>query len=293
MRRTARTAGIAALLAAALTGGLTACTGGSAQDSADRDAKSGSTGTTAAVAQPGKYGSLPEPCGAVDRGTLDSLLPGLRDLDQDEREKAYRGTLTPTFDNERRIGCSWKAEGSDSSGGLKLDLERVVSYDAAVSDDERAKEVYAELETAADLPQDSATTDEDASPDSSDPSSSSSTTPSSSTTKSPTSPGSPSSTESSPSTPSSVSPSSDASATGLQSRTLSDLGDSAYLDDRLGEAGSGSERRTVTVVFRTSNVLVTIRYQQQPARAGELPDSKEMQDKAEKLAARVAGSFDE
>jgi hypothetical protein len=56
----------------------------------------------------------------------------------------------------------------------------------------------------------------------------------------------------------------------------------------LNSSGSTVQQRTVTVAFRTSNVIVTIEYAEQPATLGVVPDSEEMQDKAQKLAARLA-----
>jgi hypothetical protein len=47
----------------------------------------------------------------------------------------------------------------------------------------------------------------------------------------------------------------------------------------------------VTVAFRTSNVIVTIQYEEQPATVGIVPDSKEMQDRAQKLASQLADSL--
>lgn len=72
---------------------------------------------------------------------------------------------------------------------------------------------------------------------------------------------------------------------------LSDLGDEAYLDDQLGSSGSTAEPRTVTVVFRTSNVVVTIEYEEQPTATGTVPDSKEMQDRARDLASQLADAL--
>jgi hypothetical protein len=72
---------------------------------------------------------------------------------------------------------------------------------------------------------------------------------------------------------------------------LSDLGDEAYLDDQLGGSGSTAEQRTVTVVFRTSNVVVTIQYEEQPMAVGVVPDSKEMQDRARNLASQLADAL--
>ncbi len=89
----------------------------------------------------------------------------------------------------------------------------------------------------------------------------------------------------------SASPSGRAASADLQPRVLSDLGDEAFLDDALSSSGSTAKQRTVTVVFRTSNVVVTIEYEEQPATVGVVPDSKEMQDRARKLAAQLADSL--
>lgn len=47
----------------------------------------------------------------------------------------------------------------------------------------------------------------------------------------------------------------------------------------------------MTVAFRTSNVVVTIEYAEQPAMLGVVPDSEEMQDMARKLASQLADSL--
>ena len=49
----------------------------------------------------------------------------------------------------------------------------------------------------------------------------------------------------------------------------------------------------MTVAFRTSNVIVTIAYEEQPATVGVVPDSEEMQDRAQKLAAQLADALAE
>jgi hypothetical protein len=77
----------------------------------------------------------------------------------------------------------------------------------------------------------------------------------------------------------------------LQPRLLDDLGDEAFLDDVLSGSGSTAQQRKVTVAFRTSNVIVTIEYEEQPTSVGVTPDSKEMQDNARKLASQLAGSL--
>ncbi|MDX3244504.1 DUF3558 domain-containing protein, partial [Streptomyces sp. ME18-1-4] len=89
----------------------------------------------------------------------------------------------------------------------------------------------------------------------------------------------------------SASPSSTVAAVDVQPRLLDDLGDDAFVDDVLNSSGSTAKQRTVTVAFRTSNVIVTIEYEEQPATVGVVPDSKEMQDKARKLAAQLSDSL--
>jgi hypothetical protein len=73
----------------------------------------------------------------------------------------------------------------------------------------------------------------------------------------------------------------------LQPRKLSDLGDEAFLNDKLNSASSTAQQRTVTVVFRTSNVIVRIEYAEQPTASSGTPDSKEMQDRARNLAQKL------
>ncbi|APY90871.1 hypothetical protein DCW30_29755 [Streptomyces alfalfae] len=314
MQRKVYVPGVAALLAAVLAG----CTGGSGLDDSG-DSKPGDTGSTNAPAEPGKYQTLPEPCGEVEQGTLDAMLPGIAEMeDEEQREKAYEGTPTVTYDTDRRVGCRWKVESSGASHHLLVDFERVVSYDGAVSDDDRAIELYAKKLEAADLPEAPAAP-----------------------------PGSGAAEESgAPKTPAdenkadgdkagdgkkddgegdgkngdedgdkagaddagkggegsegSEGSEDDGSGTrpatppaGLEPRVLDDLGDEAFLDDALTTAASATRHRTVTVVFRTSNVIVTVEYDEQPGRRTDVPDSKEMQDKAEELAESLVSKFDE
>ena len=272
MQRKAYVPGVAALLAALLAG----CTGSSGDDGATDDANPGSASTASAAAQPGKYRTLPEPCGVVSESTLDSLLPGVKQLtDEDQQEKAYAGEATQTFDTDRKVGCRWKVQSTDATDHLLVDFERVVSYDNAVSDDSEAEGLFATKVEAADLPEPTA-------------SDSGTGTGTGSGTPEETASADPSSTSSSPS--SSASASSSVPPSDLQPRTLDDLGDEAFLDDALS-SGSTAQQRTVTVAFRTSNVIVTIEYEEQPATVGTVPDSKEMQDRARKLAAQLAESL--
>ncbi|MFJ3337509.1 DUF3558 domain-containing protein [Streptomyces sp. NPDC086766] len=291
MLRKAYLSGSAALLVALLAG----CTSGSPGSANTDDANQGDAGTATVAAQPGKYRTLPEPCGAVGHGTLDAMLPGIKQLtDLDQRTKAYEGEAALTYDTDRRVGCRWKVDGPDATDHLSVDFERVVSYDNSVSDDSQAQSVFAAKQAAADLPEPTATTSGTSTgTGTGSPSSgtgaaggppSSSAAPSSPAASAPSS--SPASSSSA-----SASPSGSAASADLQPRVLSDLGDEAFLDDALSSSGSTAKQRTVTVVFRTSNVVVTIEYEEQPATVGMVPDSKEMQDRARKLAAQLADSL--
>ena len=272
MQRKAYVPGVAALLAALLAG----CTGSSGGDGTTDDANPGDAGTASAVAQPGKYRTLPEACGVVSQNTLDALLPGIAQItDEDQRAKAYEGEATLTYDTDRKVGCRWKVEAADATEYLSVDFERVVSYDNAVSDDAQAQQLFAQAEEKADLPAAataSATSDVEESVTAAGPTASPSATPSGSASAS-------------------ASGSSSVTPADLQPRLLDDLGDEAFLDDALGNSGSTAQQRKVTVAFRTSNVIVTIEYEEQPTTIGATPDSKEMQDNARKLASQLDGSL--
>ncbi|MEU6818313.1 DUF3558 domain-containing protein [Streptomyces sp. NPDC046860] len=283
MQRKAYITGTAALLAALLAG----CSGGSGGGSGTDDANPGDAASAPPAAQPGRYRTLPEPCGVLGHDTLGAMLPGIRQLtDADQRDKAYRGVPALTYDTDRKVGCRWKVESTLATDRLSVDFERVVSYDNAVSDDTQAQKLFQGMAKAADLPE----------PSLSAPSSPSSpSAPSSSASPSSKASGGPSA-SADPSDSSSGDPAAGGSGspapTDLQPRVLPDLGDEAYLDDRLGSSGSTAEPRTVTVVFRTSNVVVTIDYEEQPMAVGAVPDSKEMQDRARDLASQLADALD-
>lgn len=288
MQPKAYVSGVAALLAVLLAG----CTGGPSDDEDQDDPKPGDTTTAAAAPQPGKYRTLPEPCAAVSHGALDSLLPGVGQLtDEEQRERAYEGTATITYDTDRKVGCRWKAESATATDHLLVDFERVVSYDNAVSDDARATEIYLKKEEAADLPEPA--TPSSGSPESPDPTGSgtpdgSAAGPRPGQSGSGSAPG-PGATGTPDAANSSGSGAPGTTPTALQPRTLDGLGDAAFLDDVLTD----SKQRTVTVVFRTSNVVVTIQYDEQPATTTDVPSSEEMQDRARNLAGRLAGTFDD
>ncbi|MGY4907771.1 DUF3558 domain-containing protein [Streptomyces sp. 900116325] len=241
MRRSLAAGSVALLIAAAFVAGVTGCSAGGDTETEATDAKVG--GSTASPAPPGRYHTLLKPCRSVERGTLKDLLPGVLTLPEDQQQEVLRGTASPTFDTDRRAACSWMSQVPDASQLLRVDFERVVSYDPVVSDESKAQEVFTKKKSAAT-----------------------------------------GSLGGAPST---------SGATGLEPRVVNDLGDAAYIDDVLARARSTAQRRTVSVVFRVSNVIVTIDYTEQPARVTKVPDSKELQEKAQSLARKLAELFDE
>lgn len=296
MQRKAYVPGVAALLAALLAG----CTGGSDGGATADDSNPGQPGVATEAAEPGKYRTLPEPCGAVGQKALDSLLPGVEEItDEEQREKAYAGEPTLAYDTDRKVGCRWKVESAEATDHLFVDFERVVSYDSSVSDDSEAEQLFAQQVEAADLPEPvvsesgSESGSESESESGSDsPSGSPSASSGDSGEPAAGAGGTPSSSSSAPASSSSSSTASpDATPTDVQPRLLDDLGDEAFVDDALSSSGSTAKRRTVTVAFRTSNVMVTIEYAEQSATLGVVPDSEEMQDMARKLASQLADSL--
>ncbi|MFE7759803.1 DUF3558 domain-containing protein [Streptomyces sp. NPDC057438] len=288
MQRKAYVPGVAVLLAALLA----ACTG-SGDDGSQDDPRPGDPTATATVAQPGRYDTLPEPCGSVDESTLDLLLPGIRQLPgAAQRKQAYKGEATQTYDTDSKAGCRWKVESTDGTHYLFVDFERVVSWNNAVSDDSKAQEVYGGKVEAADLPEPAPSDSEEetgaADEETDEPAEKGTSTAGPSTSPSPTASRTASPSGSATSSGSS-SPSPSGTPASLQPRTLDGLGDEAFLDDALGT----SKQRTVTVVFRTSNVIVTVEYEEQPATTTVVPDSEEMQDRALNLADRLAAAFED
>ncbi|MFG3349647.1 DUF3558 domain-containing protein [Streptomyces sp. NPDC048018] len=301
----------AAALALGLGIGLTGCSPGPA---ANTDAVDSKAGPAAPAAPPGRYRTLFEPCGAVPQAALRDLLPGAAGLPDAERDRTYRGTAAPTFDTDRRVGCSWKSDAPDAAHRLTLDVERVVSYDPVVSDDDRAQEVYGRKQTAAGI-----TPPPTAPPATTAPPTTPPTTPPS---KPPASTGAggaaplagrlpslpphaplaagrraspgaaagqhPTSTAT-PTAPASPAP----PATGLEPRVLTGLGDVAFVDDTLLSTGPTGADRVVSVVFRTSNVIVTVEYEEQTTTSVEVPDSRELQEKARNLARLLAERLEE
>ncbi|GAA2259623.1 hypothetical protein GCM10010232_57960 [Streptomyces amakusaensis] len=288
---------VAGLLAALATG----CTDDSGAEGSAGDSKPGNG--TQAAAQPGKYRTLLEPCGSVGRSTLRDLLPGVTGLPETQQRKALRGTAASTFDTDRRVGCGWRADSPDASHTLSLDFERVVSYDPAVSDSDRAQEVFLKKYPTALRPASTPSDTAGTGSATADPAGANET---AQTIRTEETSGTEESAGTSPSSTSSQSPSDSSSAPpdgtdeGLESdpadlepRILDDLGDAAFINDTLTPAGAGStaQRRTVSVAFRTSNVIVTVVYTEQSGRITSVPDSKELQDKARSLAGKLAGKL--
>ncbi|WP_413753344.1 DUF3558 domain-containing protein [Streptomyces sp. R-74717] len=275
-----------ALLAALVVG----CSGGTGTGSSAPDSKPGEA--TVAAAAPGKYRTLPDPCRAVAPSALKDLLPGAAELPEDQQKKVYEGTATVTYNTDRKVGCRWKSEAPDSSHTLFVDFERVVSYDPSVSDDDRAREVYAKKETAAGLSSPSATPSSTKDAEKQTPSSSNSASHALSgpASEDGTAGGS---ADGNGSEGSDTDGSAGSADENLLPRTLDNLGDGAFLDDLLTRAGSTAKNRTVSVVFRTSNVIVTVEYTEQPTVSTVLPDSKELQDRAQSLARKLVDKFSE
>ncbi|MFC7795142.1 DUF3558 domain-containing protein [Streptomyces cinereoruber] len=302
---TARTA-LGLTLGLGLAAGLVGCSSGTPSEDVAVDAKAG---LAASAAPPGRYRTLFEPCGAVPRAVLQELLPGAAALPDPERDRAYRGTAAVTYDTDRRVGCSWRADTPEASHRLSLDIERVVSYDSAVSDDDRAQEVYVRKQLAANIPLPPTAPPETGGTPTTGPSGSTTgtagtggpsqsavtggATPVNAPASAPpgsTAPTAPTPTGSASGGPT---PSGAPSPTGLEPRVLEGLGDVAYLDDVLGQPRASSRQRSVSVVFRTSNVIVTVSYRKEAVGLAGAPDSGELQERARKVARLLADRLEE
>jgi hypothetical protein len=245
---------------------LGACsTGGTSADSttdqkAAQLAGGGST-STVSPAPPGKYQTLPSPCTAVGVDLLKQLVPAVPNV---------AGSEALTYDTSRRVGCSWRGTtAAGTSDTLRIDLERVVSYDPAVSDEEQAEQNFVQKAADASIP------------------------------PLPTSTGTPTTTPPSGGTGSGTGGGSSAgagngdgggsSADGspdLLPRHLTDVGNAAFINDVL-KPHSQPPRRDVTLVFRTANVLVTVTYAQSSPRGGTPPASADLQKGAQQVADQI------
>lgn len=284
-----------AVLIAALAVG---CSSGTGTGDSATDGKPGAAASS--TAPPGKYRTLPEACRSVSPATLKDLLPGSAELPEAQQEKVFDGSPAVTYDTDRRVGCRWKTEAPDGAHSLFVDFERVVSYDPSVSDDDRAREVYAKKEAAADLPSALPGSTDSGAPDASGSPSATATASGKPGKDGGKAAGKSSDPDTGGKTGSDTGDSADPGGSGdggaaenLQPRVLDSLGDSAFLDDLLTRAGSTAQHRTVSVVFRTSNVIVTIQYTAQPTLSTEIPDSKELQEKAQALGRKLVDSISE
>ncbi|GAA0935985.1 DUF3558 domain-containing protein [Streptomyces rhizosphaericus] len=307
------TPAVAVLITVLAAAGLGGCTGSDSTAAPD-DGASGDSGT-AVSAEPGRYRTLPEACGAVSRKTLQALLPG---AEQDD--KVYDGQAAVTYDIDRRDGCRWKVETTSGTRYLTIDFQRVVSYDPSVSDDDRAQETYEKKAVAADIPDatspPSSPSGSESGPESgsgdgggsSDASGSSASASSSADEPGKSSKGDKgheagkgdktdkgSESTDSPSAGADASAGSDESDTASEDtapRRLDDLGDDAFLNDQLITKDSGIHR-DITVVFRSSNVIATIEYDQWTTDKKHIPSSQELQESAQDLADELTGRLNE
>ncbi|MFD9816796.1 hypothetical protein [Streptomyces sp. NPDC059080] len=315
------TAALAA--AAALTVGLTGCSGGSSAPAGD--AKGGDPAALSQSAEPGRYSTLPDACRLPSGSTVRSMLPGDgKRLSGDEAAQVYGGQADVTYDTDRRVGCRWKRETTAGTRHLTLDIQRVVSYDAKISDEDRAREVYGERALAAGVPQEGA----ESAPPSDEPSPSAKPGKDGKGEKAGKG-GNADSTDGAEArraaggaadalTAGSAADAltadggsggkgkdggkggkggkadapSGSPSPGTTAHTLDDLGDAGFLEDALATADSGVHR-DITVVFRTSNVVVTFTYDQWSTDKTRVPESQELQDKAHALAEELADSLSE
>lgn len=234
---------------------LGACSGGGTSGGPTSDGKAVPVGgSTVSPAPPGKYQTLPEPCTAVDPETLKTLVPAAKD---------FSGTEALTYDTDRRVGCSWTGRtAAGTSDTLSIDMERVVSYDPAVSAEVQAGADYDQQAGQASIPPDTG----------------------SSPTTSPTSTATPTTTATDAGGGGTQGTGSGGSSPDLLPRRLTDVGNAAFINDVLKAAHSPAPRRDVTLVFRTANVLVRITYSETSPRGGKQPSSADMQDGAQRVA---------
>lgn len=316
MRRRARACVTSTVLAVALAGGLAGCTGSSDSGGDGADSKPGSGSSSPAPAPPGKYRTLPEPCGAVSQDMLKKMLPEAADSGSDGSDDdgpgPYEGEAAVTYDTDRRAGCAWESMATIGNRHLSVDFERVVSYDPAVSDDKQTEFLYGERADKAGVDVDAPVEENDGGQgsDSPDPESEKGDTgsgtdddpdPDSGTgtggdTGGDTSgdgvqDGAGDASGDASGDPASPSPSTEET---LPSRNLDGIGEAAFIDDKLvsGESGRATHR-DVTLVFRTENVLVSVEYTLSVTDERRTPDSAELQEHAQNLARQLAGKFND
>jgi hypothetical protein len=277
-----------AVLTAVAVAALGACTGSGASDGADGAGKSSPVaGGSVSPAPPGKYHTLPQPCTAVDLDALKKLVPGAKD---------YAGTEALTYDTERLVGCSWKGTTTDgTSRSLTLSVVRVVSYDPAVSDEVQAASDFDKRAVAASIPSSppSGSPSGTTPPGTASPNSSGDTSPDGGTADAGNEDDSASSAGAGGSPKSTTgangantvndAPSMNSAGPDLAPRRLSGVGNAAFINDVDKKPAHGASR-TVTLVFRTANVLATVTYTQSSPSDDTSPNSADLQKGAEKVA---------
>ncbi|MEU6865012.1 DUF3558 domain-containing protein [Streptomyces sp. NPDC046876] len=279
-----------AMLTALVAGvaGLTGCTSGN-DGGSKTDSKAGDSSPAPAPA--GKYRSLPAPCKATEAKRLKAMLPAAAGLTDEQRTQLYAGAADTSYDADRHVGCRWTAQTPEETRLLSVGFERVVSYDrAAMSDDDKARQVYVRRLTDAHLPFPGPTASPTPTP-----------APGGGTpAATPPAGGAPAATPPAtgaatpPAAPPAAGTGSPAPTPELGSRVLEGLGSEAYLEDKLSPAGaSAAQARTVRVVFRTSNVIVTVEYSVQPSLPGTVPPATETQEKVRQLAQALVERFND
>ncbi|MEW2418529.1 DUF3558 domain-containing protein [Streptomyces sp. NPDC046866] len=275
-----------AMLTALVAGvaGLTGCTSGNGSGTST-DSKAGDSSPAPAPA--GKYRSLPAPCKAADAKRVKAMLPAAAGLTDEQRTQLYAGTADTSYDADRHVGCRWTAQTPEETRLLSVGFERVVSYDrTAMSDDDKARQVYVRRLTDAHLPFPGPTASPTPAPGGASPAA----TPPAGGAPAATQPAPPPATGAAPGTGTG----SPAPTPDLGSRVLEGLGSEAYLEDKLSAAGaSAAQARTVRVVFRTSNVIVTVEYSVQPSLPGTVPPATETQERVRQLAQALVERFND
>ena len=305
-----------ALALAALAG----CTGTGSSDAANTDSRSAPVGgASVSPAPPGKYRTLPQPCSAVDLDSLRQLVPGATD---------YAGAEALTYDTDRLVGCTWKGRTADgSTSSLSLSMVRVVSYNPAVSDEVEAESDFEQKAAAASIPpappsgqptSPQTTNSQSTNPQTTSPQTTSPATASGSSAADPhtdgtnsggsnsggtnasgtnaggtNTGGTPSAGSADTGSPNGAnaakgSNSADSSSPDLAPRRLSHVGNAAFIDDVLKTRASGPNR-TVTLVFRTANVIATVTYSQSAPHDAPSPKSLDLQKAAQKVAGELEG----
>ncbi len=142
------------VVAAALAAGLTGCTGGSSADGDAADAKSGGADRIEPAPTRAATRPCPRPAGCRRARHPPDMLPGAGQLPDGHR--GAEGLRRPGRHHlrhrpPRRLPLDPR-DAPRRTRHLGLDIQRVVSYDSAVSDDDKAQAIYGKKELAARIP---------------------------------------------------------------------------------------------------------------------------------------------